>query len=284
MRLTRGRTVAVAALAGAALALPSTGVLAGLAMFVLPSEPYDRSVPAFDFDLAVECQDPRYAVYEQEGFGNPETETIRDDAGLDVTQGETPTSGTFVVPSLEGGEYYFAIECGPEEESSRFPGAFSFRRLTVDKAVSGEVPQGTTFTVAVDCPAPQGSDFEFEPVQVELDYPEVGGSQDVVIYDASSDMTCTITETEDGGAETVTVDPEEVAFGEGTYNESSTVTNTFAAPEPTPTETETPTPTPTETATGTPSPTPTPTDDAADDDVQDAPPATPVPAQPTYTG
>lgn len=289
MRTSRNRTLLVAALTGAAMTLPATMVGAGEGLDVRAVVPLERSTPTYEFTTGgMPCEDPAYGVAEEEGYGT-EGEVVRDDAGLVVTPDDsTGLSGVFVVPDLEGGQYVFTLECGPDEQGLRLREFFEFRRLTVDKVVEGDVPADTAFTVHVDCAPPEGSNFEYGDISVDLGYGADGGSGHVIVYDTWSVANCTVTETEDGGAETVDVDPATATFAEGDYNARSTVTNTFPAAEPTPTPTPTPTVTEAETEsateTETPSPTPTPTSDDVDDDVEDAAPAVPVPAQPTYTG
>jgi hypothetical protein len=111
--------------------------------------------------------------------------------------------------------------------------------LTVNKVVVGDPGTSSGFVIEVDCTALEGENGIIEePIEVlqDTNYPEPfstalefgpeGGSQDVVF---DGPYNCTVTETDTGGATTVT--------GEGTVAieapiaYSITITNTFVAPD-----------------------------------------------------
>ena len=137
--------------------------------------------------------------------------------------------------------------------------------LDVTKVVEGEVPPGTTFTVEVVCPfidggpptdstavdaeewggVPEGSGGD---ITETLTFGEDGGTQSVEDI-GFQNRECTITETDDGGAESVTTtaspdNSEACDVTEGTNSGAISfggpttcevlVTNTFPEPEPAP--------------------------------------------------
>jgi hypothetical protein len=136
--------------------------------------------------------------------------------------------------------------------------------LDVTKVVEGDVPPGTTFTVEVLCPfqlngpptdatAVDAEEWGGTPegdsdIQETLTFDEEGGTQTVEGI-SFFHRECTITETETGGAESVTTtagagDPEDCRVTPGTtsgaieFGDPVTcevvVTNTFPEPEPAP--------------------------------------------------
>lgn len=72
-------------------------------------------------------------------------------------------------------------------------GEFDGVMITIEKVVEGPVPSGTTFTVVADCTPDEG---------VELVFPETGGSESTTTGE-SADLACSVEETVDGGATTV---------------------------------------------------------------------------------
>ena len=120
--------------------------------------------------------------------------------------------------------------------------------LVVTKIVEGPVPAGTEFVVEVDCPpaAPSGGETEAIENPRTLTFGEEGGSQSLPTFIFASE--CTITEIDDGGAETVTYGGEDIPGGcDVTASEENvvadfiepvtcevTVTNTFVEPAPLP--------------------------------------------------
>jgi hypothetical protein len=66
--------------------------------------------------------------------------------------------------------------------------------IEVVKVVEGEVPEGTEFVVGIECDTP-------EPLTAEFTFGPEGGTQSA---DFSDDNQCLVTETDDGGAASVT--------------------------------------------------------------------------------
>jgi hypothetical protein len=85
--------------------------------------------------------------------------------------------------------------------------------LTISKVVQGEAPAGAEFVIEVDCVV--------EGV-TELTFPAEGGSQELVFFEEDS---CTVTETQTGGAVDVTP-PVTIAIAEPILYEV-TITNVF---------------------------------------------------------
>lgn len=75
--------------------------------------------------------------------------------------------------------------------------------LNVTKVVDGPVPDGTTFDVQIDCDVTVGpaADAEGGPTTQTITFDATGGTQSISV--PQFQPTCTITETVDGGAETV---------------------------------------------------------------------------------
>lgn len=75
--------------------------------------------------------------------------------------------------------------------------------LIIEKEVTGDVPDGTTFTVEVTCESSLGPVAQ-APVEVTFD--EDGNATSENTLNVSAGQQCTATETEDGGATSVTYD------------------------------------------------------------------------------
>lgn len=121
--------------------------------------------------------------------------------------------------------------------------------LNVTKVVEGPVPDGTTFDVQIDCDVtnPDSADAEGGPTTQTITFDATGGTQAVSV--PQFQPTCTITETDDGGAVTVVYAqdvPSDDEFCDYTVGEGSidvsysralecsvSITNTFEA-EPLP--------------------------------------------------
>ena len=120
--------------------------------------------------------------------------------------------------------------------------------LVVTKIVEGPVPPGTEFLVEVDCPPIDRGASDVDPEVIEnprfLTFGEEGGSQELPAFIFASE--CTITEIEDGGADSVTYGGEDIPGGcDVTASEENvvadfiepvtcevTITNTFPDAEP----------------------------------------------------
>lgn len=229
------------------------------------------AMPEFSYTSTLGCSQEQgeYTVL-RTGFGDP---IDGDTAGLTVDVapigGGDGVTVTFSTPTLEGGDDYAFRRTCPEQDPELH--RFAYSRVVLEKQTEGDVPAEATFTVQVDCSG-EGSILEDVTRTFEAD----GGTDQVVFYEFAAD--CTVTETETGGAESVTIVPStddtpedgELSFSD--YGDrTATVTNTFAAAEPEPE----PEPTP--------EPSPTPTDEVADT-VEEAEPAEPVVVEPDFTG
>ena len=149
---------------------------------------------------------------------------------------DTPLSGTFAPGDAPAGFYDLSIECQNGEFPQTFNGSFAFARLTVEKVVDGTAPAGTTFAIEADCFSESGDPYDFTE---DLEFPAEGGSQAVILYGGA---VCTTSETDDGGADSSTVDTPETDFGPAPVDLTSTVTNVFEAGPPPPTPTPEPEP------------------------------------------
>jgi hypothetical protein len=158
---------------------------------------------------------------------------------LSVTEDPTdPNVATIVLPSDTPGGALLAIVGCTDGEVTIPPQTLtaSFASLAVTKVVTGTVPDGATFVVNVDCVGGRGTSVESfdgvgatvvpESFDVDLEYGATGGLG-YVYTDHGVD--CTITEPEDAGAATVTIDPELVVI-ESPDPYEATVTNTFPDP------------------------------------------------------
>ena len=86
-----------------------------------------------------------------------------------------------------------------------------FAEITVAKTVSGPVPEGTTFTASLECDDDiiiDGNDFT-DSVEVTFDATGQPTSPDTFGLDDPG--SCTVTETDDGGASSTTYECESVA-------------------------------------------------------------------------
>lgn len=243
------------ALVATVLAVPGLAGLAGAQPTTVDGE-VNHEVPDFEYDtVQPPCDgETSYAVYSMDDLGKAiDTEII-----VDEDPGTEQVHVRFRVPELAGGGYQFERSCpedGPDGEFPTEQRSFSFSRVLLTKAVEGEVPTGTTFTVNTAC-AVSGDPFLDEDREFDAD----GGDDQVVFYQSGENIECTITEPEDGGAQSVAIEPETLTYTEFSDG-SSTITNTFPEPSPDP------------------SPSP-----SVDDTVDEAEPAEPVEAEPDFTG
>jgi hypothetical protein len=136
---------------------------------------------------------------------------------------------TFRLPSdTPGGVVGVAAECRDGENMFRGAGEIEWGSLTVTKVVAGSVPSGTVFGVNVDCegtlvPGEVGAQDLPLDFTVDLSYPSAGGVH--YVY-TDHPVECAVTEPVNGGATSVTIDPDLVDMtSPGAF--TSTVTNTF---------------------------------------------------------
>jgi hypothetical protein len=108
-------------------------------------------------------------------------------------------------------------------------GSFPVSKV-VDGPGASAVTPGTTFEVEVACAYPAGFPASgpvpgFDPLEVTL---TAGQSQDVGPLPVGA--TCAVRETDDGGAASSRVAPDQVTVSDGTQNVTVVVTNTFELP------------------------------------------------------
>lgn len=198
--------------------------------------------------------------------------------------------GALTFPDLGAGWYDIQVatctefeDDEPIGETALFaPEGFGFAILQVTKDVEGDVPDDATFLVEAAC---EYDDVDFEwslEDTYEREFGPEGGSAEIVLYPWLQyfDINCELSETDDGGAESSTIenaeivilgedlyDPESDEFNAGLFEHTTTVTNTFPEAEEPEEEDE---------------------EDEGDveDDVDEveAPPAEAVEAEPDYTG
>jgi hypothetical protein len=277
--------LAAAALLAAWIVLPTTGAHAGIGadydvdVNVVLTESDEALEFTYEYTVSVtdgevECETD-IAIYVP-----PDTEGEPPEA-LDTTiiVNETDdTSGTFILPDLEGGGYDLlvvvatctvfddGVEIGESQHGDFVEAAFA--RLLIDKEVEGDVPAGTTFTVEVACEEGEGvavadvgpqDEHDGQTAVYERQFGADGGS-DVVYFYGPAD--CIITETEDGGAESTSIEPDEVEISDP-EDFSTVVTNTFPEAE----EEEEPV-----------------EEEEEEEEIEEAEPAEPVEEEPDYTG
>ena len=153
---------------------------------------------------------------------------------LAVVPDETESNLVFIVlPSdTPPGELEVAVECLDGEFTEDYSGGTEWAAIGVTKVVDGPAPEGTEFTVAVECfadrirsngfLAPKGIE---ETVVHELTY-TASGEVHYVYFDNENE--CTITEPGNGGAIATTITPDTVEVSDAILF-PVTVTNTFAA-------------------------------------------------------
>ena len=267
---TRRRTTVIATVTAAMMIAGAAMALAGLggALIVLPTEPADREAASFDFRFGDDmfrvraagfapeeppCEDVEtYRLWEVESDGIGEL--VID--GVDVTlEDADPWEGRFSLTDVPGGWYYFEAVCqgngdrngdfndllqnGEENgdiEPGLYGGELGFARLLVEVKVEGDVPEGTTFEVEVECWGPDpsvepvllvgnGTDNDGDPTfTASRTFEATGDTEQVVLYQAGNEperlqpsdfeptvgdipAECTVTQTDDGGAESTTSDP-----------------------------------------------------------------------------
>jgi hypothetical protein len=217
------RAALASSVAVATLLLPIGTADAGQQELLVDAQPsLDREVASFDLDY----EDPQelcLAAPSGEAFAEGTDTAV--DATFDFTMGGGSGLVTFGA-TVPAGYYDIVLTCDVGEGDISGTTSVAFARGHVVKAVEGEVPSDAEFVIDVSC---TGEDDEGEPTaaapfSLSFTYPSTGGEETFVVY---SQQDCTVTETEDGGAEETTV--------EGTFgfpepvDETVTVTNVFAA-------------------------------------------------------
>lgn len=153
---------------------------------------------------------------------------------LAVVPDDTNTNLVYVIlPSdTPPGGLEVAVECLDGEQPLDYEGSTEWAALAVTKIVDGPAPEGTQFTVAVECLTFEDRSSEFTTPQgisetetYELDYTASGEVHHVYFGDRTE---CEITEPVNGGAIATTITPDVIdVVAPEQY--TSTVTNTFAA-------------------------------------------------------
>ena len=153
---------------------------------------------------------------------------------LAVIPDGTNTNVVYVVlPSdTPPGGLELTVECLDGEQPLDYTGDTEWAALAVTKVVDGPAPEGTEFTVAVECLTFEDRSAEFQTPQgsgesetFELTYTASGEVHFVYFRDVTA---CEITEPVNGGAIATTITPDVVeVLSPELY--TSTVTNTFAA-------------------------------------------------------
>lgn len=200
----------------------------------------------FDFEVdGVTCQ---------EGTTEVTVEGVPD-ATVELTD---PNSGTVTLPvGTPGGTYTISVTCDPGKGDVTATGTVTFATVDVDKVVEGTAPAGATFPVTVTCeggrPTATADAFSTEGLGFLLDtsfsFGAGGGTKYLVAYGPQS---CTVSETDDGGASSSTIDLTDCVTGGGgdaaagteaagpsgdfdiisPTDCTQTITNTFAAAPP----------------------------------------------------
>lgn len=195
-----------------------------------PSEPLTFELQITGFD----CDPGTFEVTEVlDGNDDPVTPISVTEAPGD------PNSATMVLPSdtVPGGLLVVA-QCADGQVQTEQEGGVEWAALAVTKVVEGAPPPDAAFVVNADC---VGSDIVMsagdfaaaevpEDFAVDLTYGATGG---VGYVYTDHPVECALTETENAGAASVTIDPETVLIESPTAFEA-TVTNTFVAPAPPP--------------------------------------------------
>ena len=231
MATTRRLLAALLVSSAGLLALPSVAG-AGLAHLevelVSPVEPLTFSV---DIEEVTPCNPGTIAVTTVTANGAP-VEPIS------VTEDPTdPTLATMVLPSdTPPGDLVVVATCTNPSGPITLTGFVQWSAVTVTKVIEGTPPPGATFTVHADCVdtiivtdagfADSGAAELPDNFTADLSYGEEGGLA-YLYSDHAAD--CTLTEPQNGGATTVTFDPEVVEITAPEPFEA-TVTNTFVAP------------------------------------------------------
>ena len=134
-----------------------------------------------------------------------------------------PNAGTIVLPEgSPGGEFQVTLDCTTDAGPQSFRSFVDFGQVVIEKVVEGDVPADATFVVDVTCEtgalgaaaeygaAPEG--FFLDPLQGQVTFGAGGGTDYLVHY---SGQDCTITEPEDGGAVSTTIDTTDCGTEEG---------------------------------------------------------------------
>jgi hypothetical protein len=177
---------------------------------------------------------------------------------------DTPNGGSVLLPvdtpapgDRPGGAYVLEVTCTTDAGTQSGSGVLVFARILVAKEVLGNVPPDAQFTIVVDCFGKGGGGAALPeaegtgPIFAELTYGSAGGIQQLIGY---FPQICTIAETDDGGAQAVTVDtedcgdfepegtegipPGDVFFVADPVDCTQTVTNEFAPAQVEPDEDE----------------------------------------------
>lgn len=144
-----------------------------------------------------------------------------------VTINDDRLSGSLDVTALPGGYNWIAFTCETDnpDVNNVYETEFAFGRVIVEKVVEGDAPDDSVFVVNID------DNLGDSGVQYDLQFSAAGGTQ---TFFAPWSGTFTVTETDDGGAESSQVEGQSVVLdlSEGSVEGTATVTNVFPSADP----------------------------------------------------
>ena len=234
--------------------------LGALAAASLTATGVAMAAPAQDADeggIAVQASptgnpDQAEYVYEIDNITcDSSTATV---AGVDVSV--TPdgaNAGTITFPAgTPGGSYVATFSCDTGKGTFEGTLSLTFAAVTVDKVVEGEAPADATFPVTVACTTAAGGSVSTEFTEgatnaildASFSFGATGGNKYLVAY---TPQACSISEVDDAGATSATIDLSDCGDGRTTnWSEAAgpdggflvaeptdctqTITNVFAAP------------------------------------------------------
>jgi hypothetical protein len=216
------------------------GAVGACARALVPMAPAVGGGPGADLDVSLESRvDPETFRVELDFDGSCNPGTIELEAADNEGKPLTPLSFTadpqdpnvahVVVPAGTVGEVGFVVSCNDGNVVGE--GGETVGAVAVTKVVSGPAPEGATFTVRVACEASMDggeastSELPPPPFAVDLTHGASGGLRHVY---TPGPIACTITEPDNGGAATTTIDPPTVLV-EDPLAYPVTVTNIFPA-------------------------------------------------------
>ncbi len=192
-------------------------------------------------------------VYEIDNFTCLDGSTVTVAGGDATIDQADDNNGTITFPvGTPGGAYVATFSCETGKGAVEGTLTLSFAAVTVDKVVEGDAPADATFPITVSCNQAAGvsASSEFTEgggnflLDTSFSFAATGGSRYLVAYTPQS---CSISEVDDAGAVSATIDLSDCGDGRTTNKAEAagpdggfliaeptdctqTITNVFAAP------------------------------------------------------
>jgi hypothetical protein len=220
-------------------AFGAAGLLAALVPFLAPSASAGNGLEVDHIPTGNQHQAEFFWFVEGDECLSGTTAEVQGVPGAIITV-DDPNNGEALLPTgTPGGVYILEVTCTTDAGTASGTTDLTFARVLVTKVVTGDVPPDAEFTILIDCFSKGGGGGGAAlpeaaegvgPLQDDLVYGAEGGTQELIAY---FPQICVIAETDDGGAQSVTVETEDCGDFEPEGTEGIPPGDVFFIIEPT---------------------------------------------------